>query len=86
MRAMSRSRVIWPSLPARTMMLANSSSSTRRPWVLMASWKLVLPGAGGAPRAPAATWRFCSRMAVTTSLAVRPREATLSGSSQTRRE
>ncbi|MCY1291324.1 hypothetical protein D9M70_405100 [compost metagenome] len=54
--------------------------------MLIDSWKLVAFGAGGAPRAPAATWRFCSRIAATTSLAVRLREATLFGSSQTRRE
>lgn len=55
MRAMSFRRVISPSSPARTMMFSNSSSSTRRPWVLIDSWKSVAPGAGGAPRAPAAT-------------------------------
>ncbi len=55
MRAMSFRRVISPSSPARTMMFSNSSSSTRRPWVLIDSWKSVAPGAGGAPSAPAAT-------------------------------
>ncbi len=86
MRAMSFRRVISPSSAARTTMFSNSSSSTSRPWVLIDNWKSVAPGAGGAPRAPAATWRFCSRMALTTSLAVRLREATLFGSSQTRSE
>ncbi len=85
-RAMSRRRVIEPSSLARMMMFSNSSSVTRRPWVLIDSWKSVAPGAGGAPREPAATWRFCSRIALTTSDAVRLREATFSGSSQTRRE
>jgi hypothetical protein len=42
----------------------------------MASWKLVSPGAGGAHKEPAATWRFCSRIAATISVVVRPREAT----------
>ena len=41
-------------------------------------------GAGGAPSTPAATWTFCSRMARTTSVAVSCREASRSGSSQTR--
>ncbi|MNN51364.1 hypothetical protein D3C81_1659950 [compost metagenome] len=85
-RAMSFRRVISPSGPLRMMMFSNSSSLTRRPWVLIDSWKLVAFGAGGAPRAPAATWRFCSRIALTTSVAVRLREATLFGSSHTRRE
>ncbi|CRQ74595.1 hypothetical protein PAERUG_P45_London_17_VIM_2_12_12_04137 [Pseudomonas aeruginosa] len=85
-RAMSRRRVISPLAPARMMMFSNSSSVTRRPWVLIDNWKLVSLGAGGAPRVPAATWRFCSRMALTTSVAVRLREATLFGSSQTRSE
>ncbi|MCY1454103.1 hypothetical protein D9M71_711430 [compost metagenome] len=48
-RAMSLRRVISPSAPERMMMFSNSSSLTRRPWVLTDSWKLVLPGAGGAP-------------------------------------
>ena len=39
---------------------------------------------GSAPSWPAETWTFCSRTARTTSPAVRPREATLSGSSQMR--
>ena len=85
-RAMSFRRVISPSAPARMMMFSNSSSLTRRPWVLIDSWKLVEPGAGGAPSWPAATWRFCSRIAATTSLAVRLREAVLFGSSHTRSE
>ncbi|MCY1422235.1 hypothetical protein D3C76_1008990 [compost metagenome] len=85
-RAISFKRVISPLAPERMMMFSNSSSLTRRPWVLTDSWKLVAPGAGGAPSWPAATWRFCSRMAVTTSVAVRLREATLFGSSQTRNE
>ena len=41
-------------------------------------------GTGGCPSRPAATWRFCSRTALITSLAVRSRAASLSGSSQTR--
>ncbi|MNF83244.1 hypothetical protein D3C84_655640 [compost metagenome] len=86
MRAMSFRRVISPLSPARTMMFSNSSSLTRRPWVLIDSWKLLSAAAGGAPRAPAATWRFCSRIASTTSEAVRPREATWCGSSHTRSE
>ena len=40
---------------------------------------------GEAPTEPAATCRFCVRMAATTSPAVRPRAAMRSGSSQTRR-
>ncbi|MCY1382573.1 hypothetical protein D9M69_706070 [compost metagenome] len=85
-RAMSFRRVISPLAPERMMMFSNSSSFTRRPWVLIDSWKAWALGAGGAPSAPAATWRFCSRIAVTTSVAVRLREAVLFGSSQTRRE
>eukprot|EP00659_Diplonema_papillatum_P012695 gene12695-biopygen12748 len=85
-RAMSFKRVISPLAPARMTIFSNSSSVTSRPWVLTDSWKLVSFGAGCAPKAPAATWRFCSRMAVTTSVAVRLREAVLFGSSHTRRE
>ncbi|MCY1534615.1 hypothetical protein D9M68_699930 [compost metagenome] len=85
-RAMSFRRVISPSSAERMMMFSNSSSVTRRPWVLIESWKLLPASDGGAPRAPAATWRFCSRMALTTSVAVRLREATLFGSSHTRSE
>ncbi len=40
-RAMSRRRVISPLAPARMMMFSNSSSVTRRPWVLIDNWKLV---------------------------------------------
>jgi hypothetical protein len=39
---------------------------------------------GDWPTAPAATWMFCSRMALTTSLAVSPRAAAWSGLIQTR--
>ncbi len=85
-RAMSLRRVISPSSAARTTMFSNSSSVTRRPWVLTDSWKLLALGAGGAPSWPAATCRFCSRMAVTTSVAVTLRDAVLFGSSQTRSE
>ena len=52
-RAMSRRRVISPLAPARMMMFSNSSSVTRRPWVLIDNWKLVslgrrrAQGAGG---------------------------------------
>ena len=81
---MSFSLVICPSGVARTTMAPNCSSVLRRPWVLIESWKVVSDGAGGAPRTPAATWTFCSRITRTTSDAVRCREASLSGSSHTR--
>ncbi|MNF70196.1 hypothetical protein D3C84_520980 [compost metagenome] len=55
MRAMSFRRVISPFSPARTMMFSNSSSVTRRPWVLIDNWKLLPASDGGAPREPAAT-------------------------------
>ncbi|MNY04085.1 hypothetical protein D3C86_1367370 [compost metagenome] len=54
-RAMSLRRVISPLSPERMMMFSNSSSETRRPWVLTDNWKAVAFGAGGAPKAPAAT-------------------------------
>ena len=46
--------------------------------------EVAVVGIGSAPSWPAETCTFCSRIARTTSPAVRPREATLSGSSQTR--
>ena len=65
-------------------MLPNSASDVSRPWVLIESWNVASDGAGGAPSTPAATWTFCSRIARTTSLAVSCRDASRSGSSQTR--
>jgi hypothetical protein len=76
--------VIWPSSVARTMMLPNSDSDVSRPCVLIDSWNAALDGAGGAPRTPAATWTFCSRMARMTSVVVSWRDASRSGSSHTR--
>jgi hypothetical protein len=67
------------------MMAPNSSSVISRPLVLMrSSVSTVVAGRLLADRLPAATWTFCSRMAATTSEAVRPLAATLFGSSQTR--
>ncbi|MNP29230.1 hypothetical protein D3C76_1222450 [compost metagenome] len=85
-RAISLRRVISPFGPLRMITFSNSCSVTSRPWELIDIWKWVAFGAGGEPSAPAATWRFCSRTALTTSVAVRLREAVLSGSSQIRRE
>ncbi len=60
--------------------------------MLIATWKFgralsgVFAGVAGEPSWPAATCTFCSRIAFATSLAVSPRAATLSGSSQMRIE
>ena len=75
---------IWPCSPALTTMFSNSSSLTSRPCVSIRSWNSAELAAGGAPSWPAATWTFCSRIARTTSLAVRFSADTFSGSSQTR--
>ena len=75
-----------PSLPLAPLMMmsANWSGSTSRPRVFTVSWNCVPLGAGGPPICPAATCMFCCEMAVTTSAALTPRAAILSGSSQTR--
>jgi hypothetical protein len=75
-----------PSAAVLTMMSSNCSTSLRRPSVVTVSWKATFSGAGGSPTAPAATCTFCSRMALTTSLVVRSRAWSRSGSSQTRIE
>jgi integrase/recombinase XerD len=41
-------------------------------------WNACPRGTGGWPSEPAATWTFCSRKAATTSLALRPRVASIS--------
>ena len=74
-----------PGWPALTMMSANCSGSVSRPRVLMVSWNCWPLGTGCWPIWPAATCRFCWAMAVTTSAAVSPRAASLSGSIQARR-
>ncbi len=84
MRAMSASLTLAPLGEVLTTTSPNSDSSTSRPRALMLSWKLASRGEGCCPSVPAATWMFCSRKARTTSLAVRFRAATFSGSSQTR--
>ena len=84
MRPMSRRRTIDPSEPVRTMISPNSSALARRPRALTSSSNAAAPVAGWLPTTPAATCTFCSRIARTTSLAARPREATFAGSSQTR--
>ena len=84
MRATSRSRVTSPFEPVLTMMLPNSVSSASRPCAVTVSWYATGSGIGGAPTTPAATWRFCSRIACTTSPAERLCEATRFGSSHTR--
>ena len=68
------------------MILPNFSALSMRPCVLIVSWKgkFVPSGTGGWPMRPAATWMFCSRMALTTSSTVIPRYASLFGSSQIR--
>jgi hypothetical protein len=69
-----------------TMMSPNSSSVASRPRALIESCRLTSEPLGEAPTTPAAACTFCSRMERTTSLAERPRSATLRGSSQTRIE
>ena len=82
-RATSFSSVVAPSALVLMTMLPNSSTDCSRPCVLTVSWKSA-PLDGPWPTTPAATCTFCSRIAFTTSLAVRLRAATFCGSSQTR--
>ena len=82
-RATSLSRVVPPSALVFKTMSPNSSTLCRRPTVLTVSWKSASL-AGPWPMTPAATCTFCSRIAATTSPAVRLRSATFCGSSQTR--
>ncbi len=49
---------------------SNCCGSVKRPCVSTLSWK-ALPGLGGWPSVPAATWTFCARSAETISPAVR---------------
>jgi hypothetical protein len=66
------------------MMLANSSGVVKRPGartVYVNSWPR---GAGSPPIWPAGAWRFCSLMALTTSVAERPSWARRSGRTHTR--
>ena len=65
-------------------MFSNSSGSVSRPRTderICLTWPST---AGGWPIWPSATCTFCSRMALTTSVTVRLRDASLSGSSQIR--
>ena len=84
MRATSDRRVTAPSGAVLRMMRPNSSAVVRRPRAFTENCMGTSPWVGDAPMMPAATWTFCSRMALTTSMAVRPRWATRLGSSQTR--
>ena len=81
---MSRRRIVEPSVSARTTMSSNCSVVVSRPSVLTDNWNAPADVAGGWLIAPAATCRLAARSAATTSLAVRLRDATLAGSSQTR--
>jgi len=84
MRATWESSTCSPFCPRLTTILPNSSSSMRRPLVLICSCVSADCESGGCPIPPAATCTFCSRIALITSFAVKPRAAILSGSSQTR--
>jgi hypothetical protein len=68
-----------------TMMFSNSLVSTRRPWVVMVSSKAVACATGCWARVPAATWRFCSRIASHDIGGGEAARRHRSGSSQTRR-
>ena len=81
---MSRIRVRRPPAVRFTMMSANSSGSTSRPFVLRVIWIDCPLPIGGWPTCPVGHGRFCSRIAVTTSPAVMLRAASFSGSTQTR--
>ena len=83
-RLTSRRYVTWPSAPVLRTMAPNSAASDSRPFVFIVYWKSRPVGAGCWPICPAATWMFCSRRALITSVAVRLRDPNLSGSSQTR--
>jgi ABC-type multidrug transport system ATPase subunit len=83
-RATSRNCTRSPCAPFFTTMAPNSSSVARRPFVLINNSVSTGREVGCWPTEPAATWTFCSRIAATTSEAVRPLAATLFGSSHTR--
>jgi hypothetical protein len=80
-RATSRRRVISPlSVRSWTMIVLEFLFRHQAPLrVDGVSWNAFSPGEGWAPSAPAATCRFCSRIARTMSLAVRPRDGGLVG-------
>ena len=84
MRATSPRRVMPPSGDDFRMMSANSASVFSRPCALIDSCSGTSRALGEPPMTPAATCTFCSRIARTASLAVRPRCATFCGSSHTR--
>ena len=86
MRAMSLRRTKEPFSPARTMTLPNSSGVVRRPDTLPVYCFSCVAGAGSWPMVPAGACTFCSRMAVVTSVTVRPSSAKRSGFIQTRME
>ena len=84
MRATSRSRVMRPSGGLRRMMSPNCAGVCSRPRVVSVT-SVTCPGRVGCwPMRPQATCWFCSRTAATTSPAPRLREASFSGSSQSR--
>ncbi len=72
------------AFPVLRMILPNCSGAIKRPSALMVNWKFCPGGTGSWPIWPAATWMFCSRNALTTSLALMLRVASSSGSSQAR--
>ncbi len=70
--------------PTLTMMSPNCSGSLSRPSVSIGIWVSCPSRAGGSPIWPAGASRFWLRMALATSMAVMPREASFCGSSQAR--
>jgi hypothetical protein len=69
---------------ARMMTFSNCSTSLSRPSVETLYWYAWPAGAGGCPMAPAATCTFCCLSAPITSMVVRSRDLSCSGSSHTR--
>ena len=66
------------------MILSNSAGSLSRPTTRTGIWKACVESDGGWPSWPAGISTFCSSSAFTTSVAVSPRAASLTGSSQMR--
>ena len=78
--------VLGAGAPTLTMMSPNCSGVLSRPRISIGNWLVCRTEAGGCPVCPAAAWMLWSRMALATSMAVMPRDASFRGSSQMRME
>ena len=73
-----------PPVPAFATMFSYCVTSTSRPCTVTEYCIWIPAGTGGTPMRPAGATTFCSCTMRATSLAVTPRRAILSGSSQMR--